>query len=109
MNLDYLDRMPSMPSFQDTIPYSLFMLSKTGMEWKRTNDLARELVLPPVKAEMEKTGFEAHWFLSNRLFRPLRDFGLLEQRDLPVHQKQPAVDLVCKTTLFDSFISSHPK
>ena len=31
MNLDYLDRMPSMPSFQDTIAYSFFMLSKTGM------------------------------------------------------------------------------
>ncbi len=107
MNLDYLDRMPSMPSFQDTIPYSLFMLSKTGMGWKRTDDLARELLLPPVKAEMEKTGSEAHWFLFHRLFRPLRDFGLLEQRDLPEQQKRRGVDLVRKTTLFDSFVSFH--
>jgi hypothetical protein len=107
MNLDYLDRMPSMPGFQDTIPYSLFMLSKIGAGWKRTNDLARELLLPPVKAEMENTGFEVHWFLSNRLFRPLQDFGLLEHRDLLDQQKRPGLDLVRKTTLFDSFVSFH--
>jgi len=107
MNLDYLDRMPSMPGFQDTIPYSLFLFSKIGAGWKRTKDLARELLLPPVKAEMENTGFEVHWFLSNRSFRPLEDFGLLEQRDLPDQQKRPGEDLVRKTTLFDSFLSFH--
>jgi hypothetical protein len=99
-----------MPSFQDTIPYSLFMLSKIGVGWKRTKDLARELLLPPVKAERENTGFEVHWFLSilsNRLFRPLQDFGLWERQDLPDQQKRPGVDLVRKTTLFDSFVSFH--
>jgi len=109
MNLGYLDRMPSLPSFQKTIAYSLFMFSKTRMEWKRTDDLAQELVFPPVKAEMEKTGFEAHWFLYHRLFGTLQNFGLLERRDLPDQQKQHGVDLVRKTTLFDRFISFHPK
>ncbi len=109
MNLGYLDRMPSLPNFQDTIAYSLFILSKTGLGWRRTNDLAPELLLPPVKVEMEKAGFEVHWFLSSRLFGPLQDFGLLEQRDLPEQQKRPGVDLVRKTTLFDKFISFHPE
>jgi hypothetical protein len=96
-----------MPSFQDTLPYSLFLLSKIGAGWKRTNDLASELLLPPIKAEMQNRGFEVDWFLSNRLFRPLQAFGLLEQRDLPDQQKQPGVELVRKTTLFDSFVSFH--
>ncbi len=109
MNLDYLDGMPSMPSFQETIAYSLFLLSKKGMGWRRTNDLAHELLLPPVKGEMEKTGIEVHWFLASRLFGPLLDFGLLEQKDLPEQQKRPGVRLVRKTTLFDGFISFHPK
>ncbi|MGO9566633.1 MAG: hypothetical protein ACLP5H_03730 [Desulfomonilaceae bacterium] len=109
MNLGYLDRMPSLPSFQETIAYSLFILSKTEMGWKRTSDLAEELVFPPVKEEMEKTGFEAHWFLYHRLFGTLQNFGLLERRDLPDQEKQHGVDLVRKTTLFDRFISFHPK
>ncbi len=109
MNLDYLDRMPSLPSFQNTIAYSLFMLSKTEMGWKRTDDLAQELVFPPVKPEMEQTGVEVHWFLYHRLFGTLQNFGLLERRDLPDQQEARGVNLVRKTTLFDRFISFHPK
>ena len=56
MNLDYLDRMPSMPSFQDTIPYSLFMLSKTGMGWKRTNDLAARVAVTAGQGRNGKHG-----------------------------------------------------
>jgi hypothetical protein len=97
------------PSFQYTIAYSLFMLSKTGMAWRQTNHSAPELLLPPVQTQKEKTRLEAHWFLSNRLFGTLQDFGLLEQRDLPDQQKRQDVDPVRKTTLFDTFISFQPK
>lgn len=108
MNLSYLDRMPDMPGFQATVAYSLYVLSKTDRGWKRTDELTREVLLPEVRREMENTGLEVHWFLSNRFFGSLEDFGLLEQRELPENQQRIGVDEVRKTELFDRFVRFYP-
>ncbi len=107
MNLAYLDRMASIPIFQDTIAYSLFMLSREDMGWKRNDYLASELLVPPVKWEMENAKCEPHWFLDSRLLSPLEDFGLLQRRELPKQSAPPGIREVRKTPLFDRFISFH--
>ena len=40
-NLAYLDRMPPVPSLQETISYSLFLLSGMKKKWMRTDSLPR--------------------------------------------------------------------
>lgn len=56
---------------------------------------------------MENTKLEFHWFLSNRCFVALEDFGLLEQRELPENQRHAGIDEVPKTELFGRFVSLH--
>ena len=107
LNLAYLDRMPPVSSFQETISYSLFLLSKMGKTWKRTDEVAPKIVLEPVRQEMENTRIPVHWFLSNRLFRPLQEFGLLELRELPHNHKETGVEQVRKRDLFDKFVTFH--
>jgi hypothetical protein len=107
LDLAYLDGMPPISSLQETIAYSLFMLSKMGMGWMRTDQLAPKLLLEPIRLEMENTRIPVHWFLSSRLFGPLQEFGLLEERNLPEHQQKAGVEEVRKTTLFDEFVSFH--
>jgi hypothetical protein len=107
LNLAYLDRMPPVPSFQETISYSLFLLSKMGKTWERTDEVAPKIVLEPVRQEMENTRIPVHWFLSNRLFRPLHEFGLLEQRERPHQHEKTGVEEVRKTGLFDEFVTFH--
>ncbi len=107
IKLSYLDRMPEMSSFQETLLYSLFILSKTNMGWKRTDDIAHELLLPPVRLEMENTRCPSHWYLSSRFLSPLKDFGLLEIRKLPRDNALPGLEEVRKTKLFDRFVSFH--
>jgi hypothetical protein len=106
-NLAYLDRMPPVPSFQETISYSLFLLAGMKKRWMRTDELAPKILLEPVRLEMENTRIPIHWFVSSRLFRPLREFGLLEQRELPDQHKTTGVEEVRKTGLFDEFVSFH--
>jgi hypothetical protein len=83
------------------------MLSKEDMGWKRNDHLASELLLTPVKWEMENTRCEPHWFLNSRLLSPLEDFGLLERREVPKKSAPVGIREVRKTRLFDRFISFH--
>jgi hypothetical protein len=106
-NLSYLDRMPPVPGLQETISYSLFLLSGMKKKWMRTDELAPKILLEAVRLEMENTRIPVHWFLSSRLFRPLREFGLLEQRELTDQHKTTGVEEVSKTRLFHEFVSSH--
>jgi hypothetical protein len=105
LNLAYLDRMPPVPSLQETISYSLFLLSGMENRWMRTDELAPRILLEPIRLEMENARIPVHWFLSSRLFRPLQDFGLLEQRELPDQHKKTGVVEVRKTRLFGEFLT----
>ena len=73
----------------------------------RTDELAAKIVLEPVRLEMENARIPVHWFLSSRLFRPLQEFGLMEQRELPDQHRTIGVEEVRKSGLFHEFVSFH--
>jgi hypothetical protein len=75
-------------------------------EWRDPEQLAREIVLPEVYAEL----VNPHWddsaplSVERRVLLPLQWFGLLERRDLPSKDPFDRPYEVRKTPLFDRFI-----
>jgi hypothetical protein len=109
-SLAYLDSFgPEVPSLQHTVAFSLYRVSVAAGEWRDPKQLAREIVLPEVYAEL----VNPHWDDSapasvvQRVLLPLQWFGLLERRNLPAQDRFDRPYEVRKTPLFDRFIQFH--
>lgn len=104
-NLAYLDQMAETQGLQETIAYSLFMVSKMDMKWGREDELTTFLLLPPVMLEMRETITEPSYYFFSRFLRPLINFGLMESRTVDLHKSRYGELEIRKTPLFDKFIS----
>jgi len=108
-NLAYLDRLPECLGVQQTIAYSLFMVSRHATNWISPQQLARKLFLPAVSAEILPSpyGTDDEALISEtRVLRPLVRFGLIECQ----HSEERALFRLPlgrfrKTVLFDAFLT----
>jgi hypothetical protein len=106
-SLAYLDTFgPEAPSLQHTVAFSLYRVSVTAREWRDPEQLAKEIVLPEVYAELTNPHWDAAASLSivQRVLLPLQWFGLLERKDLPPTEPYDRPYEVRKTRLFDRLI-----
>lgn len=100
LNLAYLDSMSDVPSIQQTMAVSLFMVSRLTSEWVALEDIAEDLFLAQVREQMPYyLHFDSTPHLANsRVIRPLVYLGLVEQRRLEGRWGRTELR---KTELFD--------
>ena len=107
-NLAYLDQMDDVPMVQETISYPLYMLSLDDGDWKRPDDLAHRIMVPPLITDSTDVPYLTHgaYLVNSRIIDPLLSFGLLERRTLPSDKRIEVLKSyeVRKTELFDKFI-----
>jgi len=100
LNLAYLDSMAEVPALQQTMPVSLFMVSRLMDDWVLVEDIADYLFLAQVR---ERMPYYVHFdstprIAGSRIIRPLLRFGLLEER--PREGMRTGAE-VRKSNLFD--------
>jgi hypothetical protein len=97
------------PTFQQTIVFSFYALSVCASTWRRTKELAPEVLLPITLNQIPRHEYwdETEWAVRRRLLMPMENFGLLESRELNEQDGSPgALRMEArKTPLFDRFIS----
>jgi hypothetical protein len=106
-SLAYLDSFgPDASSLQHTVAFSLYRVSVAAREWRDPEQLAKEIVLPEVYAELVNPNWDdlASLSIVRRVLLPLQWFGLLERRNLPPKDRFDRPYEVRKTPLFDRFI-----
>lgn len=103
-NLAYLDGAPDCELLQDSIPYSLYMISGHADDWIQFEDLLDLILLPLVVKTIEPAENEA-FLAMNRIIEPLIEFGLLEKMSLTEDKWLMAPCKLRKTALFDKFIN----
>ena len=106
-SLAYLDSFgPEASSLQHTVAFSLYRVSVAARDWRDPEELAKEIVLPQVYAELVNPNWDDLAYLSivRRVLLPLQWFGLLERRNLPPRDRFDRPYEVRKTPLFDRFI-----
>lgn len=110
-NIGYVDGMPDFNCIQDTIPYSLYRLSKIGKKQVDINKLKKQLFLPAVLNELnDEYGSSADvideitWFVETRIVKPLELFGLVECSYKEKFKNYMKIDKVKKANLFDKFM-----
>ena len=108
-NLGYLDRCPECLGVQQTIAYSLFMVSRHATNWVSPQQLARKLFLTAVSAEIPLSpyGNDDEVLISEtRILRPLVRFGLIERQDREERALfRLPLGRIRKTVLFDAFLN----
>jgi hypothetical protein len=102
-NLSYLDGAPENDFLQDTVPYSLYMLSKHADKWIESEELLDMILLPMVMKQVESDKVES-WMPMKRIITPLVEFGLLGKCNLTEEKQTTASCRICKTALFDKFL-----
>jgi len=111
-NLAMLDRMPEMPFLQNGIAVTLFCLGAQGDEWQTVQELT-DLMLPPAVQKAILAGApagEPRRVAKTRILRPLRKFGLLEERPSPTDTSPFCPDLEYrKSELFHRFVGLSPQ
>ena len=106
-NLAYGDRMLTLACIQHTIPSSVYRLDKIADRYREIEELAREILLPAVRKEVQEaissSYLKIEWILGRRIIEPLEKFGLLEckRKQLKGYSE---IEAVRKTALFDRFI-----
>ena len=102
---------PECPLLQDTIAYSLFMMSRHAAEWQPQREIIEVVVLGGVTEEYLRHGGSPEFeefcrVVHQRFFRPLAGFGLVEFDHDPsdVFGVSPATGMR-KTGLFDAFLT----
>ncbi len=101
----YLDA----PSLQQCAGYTLYRLGAVAHDWSSPESLYPKVFLPAVRAQLETELAGKKWVLpaesaSGRIFTPLIDFGLLEDR----HEKRRGLEhlmAVRTTPLFTKFFA----
>jgi hypothetical protein len=84
-NLAYLDGYGPVPGLQRSIAFTLHRFGQVGGEWRRADDLTRDLVLPAVLAEVPPPRYSDPLpnILRLRVLNPLEGFALAEMREIP--------------------------
>jgi hypothetical protein len=106
LNLGYLDRLPALPDFQQTIAYPLFRLGIEAETWKLPEELADRVVLPFLRAQLPEDDYGdrlAH-IVETRVLSPLEGFGLIESREHPKKGRIYPDQAYRKTRLYDRFL-----
>ena len=82
MNLAWLDGLPEVPEFQETLGFTLHRFSHTGEAWRKADEAVDALLLPAVRDALPPRPYvdDAALMLETRLLRPLVRFGLAESR-----------------------------
>ena len=106
LNLGCLDRYPKATDLQETIGYSFYRLSTLCNEYKTIEELYRQILLPKVIGNIEKTDspiIDKSGIIKTRIIKPLEEFGLVEcQRKGEKYYSE--IEKVKKTELFDRFM-----
>ncbi len=109
LNLDYLYRGWPNPAIQQTVGYTLYRLAGAAVEWRDTQSLAADVLLPEVRETAREPPYAAAatagWQLWGRVLRPLGWFGLLEERRVKAAERFNHRIEVRKTPLFDRVLS----
>ncbi len=108
LNLAYLDQFgPEATGLQHTIAYSLYSFGERTDAWRAPKELASELMLPAVRAEIPPSPhFE--WLpmlVESRLLRPLTGFALAEVEEVPGQDAALLRHRYRKAPLFNRFLS----
>ena len=106
-SLDYLDLAIELRCIQDTLPYTLYQISKRMDRWKILNEDLVQDILFPAAAILAPKDFEyPDWVeaLEIRVFDPLELFGLVEIKDASNALSWIYTDKCRKTPLFDQFL-----
>ncbi|MEW6237057.1 MAG: hypothetical protein AB1656_16860 [Candidatus Omnitrophota bacterium] len=108
-NLAYRDRLAPNEPLQHTIAYSLWRIPQEAKDWIDTDELAPKIVLPIVREHAPVYEFFDHFYsqISSRILYSLKDFGLLERREIPTDDKNIFTYDVRMTPLYDKFIHFH--
>lgn len=94
---------------QPTIAYSFHRLRSLARDWTSAGELASGAWLedakdPPSDREQANVDFR-HYAFRNRVLRPLSQFGLLEERQLPTEERWNRLVEFRVTALFDRFLT----
>lgn len=104
-NIAYFTRGPKLDEIQDTIAMTLYKLQQLDDRWYPEYELTGEVAHPMVldqypDTDLNQTKNILPLVYSQRVFRPLERFGLLEKR-----KKEPVEMEYKKTSLYDRFLS----
>ena len=109
-NLAYLDRCHEFPGIQQTAAVILWRLQQVVQEWIEVKKLPDQVLLPPVRQEIEALRNphlqfdEAPLLLGLRILAPLTWFGLIEVTEPAEEFMFWESRRVRKTPLFDRFL-----
>jgi len=108
-NIAYRDCLAANDPLQDTIAYSFWRIPQEAKDWIDTDELAPKIVLPIVREHAPVYEFFDHFHgqISSRIFYALKDFGLIERREIPTEEKYIFKYDVRTTPLYGKFIHFH--
>jgi hypothetical protein len=110
-NLAYIDNTVPCNSIQQTIPYTLYCLSKLDRDkWNSVKDLPAMTLLPAILDDVETECADTDpdstaEILSKRVFEPLVDLGLLEGKLRKILLGFHELESIKPSTLFNDFLS----
>jgi len=105
-NLAYLSRGPEQPGIQRTAAVSIFLVGRHAADWSSPEVLAERVLLPDAVDRTDEyyRPDTARWLVAARLLRPLRRFGLLEERLVGEGPEWQRTAEFRKAPLFDRFL-----
>lgn len=103
LNLGYLGLGAEAPSLQETIAYTLYRFGEVATDWRSSDALEREILLPKVREEVPlgPTLDLLPHLLQRRVLAPLEDLGLATTRTLHPLGRDFTELVYRKTRLFD--------
>jgi hypothetical protein len=109
LNLGYLDGLPPVPDFQNTVAYPLYRLGQVMGNWKLPEEVVDRVVLPFLRSQLPPEEYmdPLALMLVTRLLRPLESFGLVEQNEVPDKRRLLPSHAYRKTPLYDRFLRFH--
>ncbi|MBD3266477.1 hypothetical protein GF373_07380 [bacterium] len=104
LNIAFFDRIEENDSLQDTILYSFYKIGTLLNDWKKPEEVARDVMYPSALNCVHGDNDLVNQ-IEMRIFWPLVLFGLLETKQLPKNGKWGIPKtLYRKTELFDWFL-----